>query len=386
MTTYVGDDTDVYPYSAVVYVEATFDDGSVYSGSGFMVGPNDVLTASHVIYDFYEGGLATSVTVTPGLDGAYEPFGSYTVAKIDYLPVDVDGDGYMSPWDSQRDFALLGLDVDVASQTGLFALDYDGGSALYNVTGYPGVYATDEGPRMTNDNGYVVENMRYTNYEYVSVETNPGNSGGPLWTLENGTATAVGFVSTSGWATDVAIQEDRIKAWIAGNDDLMPVVDAPEDDEQKDDGDAPPDDGPDSSADTQAEPVVVGTVTAGIDEDWYLTQYADVAAAGVNPVSHYNQFGWAEGRDPNAFFDSDGYLSVYQDVAATGMNPLSHYLDYGWREDRDPSARFDTSLYESSNPDVAAAGINPLMHFLDYGAAEGRSFTASEDPAWQAIA
>ncbi|WP_299442053.1 trypsin-like peptidase domain-containing protein [uncultured Rhodospira sp.] len=371
MTTYVGDDTDVYPYSAVVYVEATFPDGSRYSGSGFLVGPNDVLTASHVIYDVNEGGVATSVTVTPGLDGGYAPYGAHAVAQIDYLPVDADGDGYLSTWDSRNDFALLALETDVASRTGLFALDYDGGSALYNVTGYPGVYATAEGPRMTNDSGYVVENMLYSNYEFVSVETNPGNSGGPLWTLENGTATAVGFVSTSGWATDVASQEDLIKAWIAGNDDLITVVS---------------DNVSGSGGDSQADAVVTWTNAAGIDEDWYLTQYADVADAGMTPVSHYNQFGWAEGRDPNAFFDSDGYLSVYQDVAATGMNPLSHYLDYGWREDRDPSARFDTSLYETANSDVAAAGINPLLHFLDYGAAEGRSIAASEDPAWQAIA
>ena len=46
------------------------------------------------------------------------------------------------------------------------------------------------------------------------------------------------------------------------------------------------------------------------------------------------QFGWAEGRDASALFDTQGYLAMNPDVAAAGINPLEHWLQYGIYEDR----------------------------------------------------
>jgi hypothetical protein len=110
-----------------------------------------------------------------------------------------------------------------------------------------------------------------------------------------------------------------------------------------------------------------------VEDVFYLAQNPDVGAAGVDPEQHYAQFGWREGRDPNAFFDTSAYLATYTDVAAAGMNPLEHYNAYGWKEGRDPSTAFDTSRYLSAYPDVAAAGVNPLEHYLGFGMHEGRS-------------
>ena len=42
------------------------------------------------------------------------------------------------------------------------------------------------------------------------------------------------------------------------------------------------------------------------------------------------------------FFDAEFYRTEYPDVASGGMDPLLHYLDHGWREGRDPSAVFST--------------------------------------------
>ena len=52
-------------------------------------------------------------------------------------------------------------------------------------------------------------------------------------------------------------------------------------------------------------------------------------AANVNPLDHYNMFGWHEGRDPSVAFDTTSYLAAYPDVAAAGVNPLQHYLQFG---------------------------------------------------------
>ena len=59
-----------------------------------------------------------------------------------------------------------------------------------------------------------------------------------------------------------------------------------------------------------------------------------MAAAGVNPLQHYEAFGWQEGRNPNALFDTAGYLSTYGDVAAAHVNPLDHFLNSGIYEGR----------------------------------------------------
>jgi hypothetical protein len=109
------------------------------------------------------------------------------------------------------------------------------------------------------------------------------------------------------------------------------------------------------------------------DPAYYLAHNPDVAAAGVDPLQHYLDYGWKEGRDPNAYFSISWYLNQNPDVAAAHLNPLQHYEDYGWREGRDPGPNFSTDAYLSANPDVRAAGIDPLQHFLLNGRAEGRS-------------
>ncbi|MET0709194.1 MAG: calcium-binding protein, partial [Tardiphaga sp.] len=68
-----------------------------------------------------------------------------------------------------------------------------------------------------------------------------------------------------------------------------------------------------------------------------------------------------------------GYLATYSDVATANVNPLDHYHDYGFKEGRDPSANFDSKAYLASYADVKAAGIDPMEHYLQYGALEGRS-------------
>ena len=109
-----------------------------------------------------------------------------------------------------------------------------------------------------------------------------------------------------------------------------------------------------------------------IDDLYYNATYHDVWNAHLDAEVHFNQAGWHEKRNPNAFFSTSLYLSVNPDVAAAGINPLTHFAQVGWTENRDPSFNFDLSKYLAANPDVAAAHINPLEHFLASGAAEGR--------------
>ena len=131
----------------------------------------------------------------------------------------------------------------------------------------------------------------------------------------------------------------------------------------------------------------------GFSTAHYLSRYPDVRDAGVNPLIHYVFHGKAEGRAPlpgsqgqspagaaraiiaaaiEGEFDADYYLKTYADVKATGVPPLEHYIETGWREGRNPSADFDTDYYLRANSDVGIAEVNPLYHYARYGRKEGR--------------
>lgn len=56
------------------------------------------------------------------------------------------------------------------------------------------------------------------------------------------------------------------------------------------------------------------------DEDWYLTTYADVAEAGIDPVEHYLTVGAPQGHKPNPLFDTAFYArQMARRLAAAGI-------------------------------------------------------------------
>ena len=38
------------------------------------------------------------------------------------------------------------------------------------------------------------------------------------------------------------------------------------------------------------------------DEEYYLSQNADVKASGIDPATHFHLYGWKEGRNPSSHF------------------------------------------------------------------------------------
>lgn len=217
-------DENRYPFTTVAFIEARF--GSEWSvGSGVLVGRNDVLTASHVIYDpLY--GLADEVNVYFG----YNPYAagpSYRVQYFEYYTdFDPDGDGLLYagdgyPGDSlggaERDIALLSLGEAVGDWLGFMGMTRTFTSGYANVTGHPGYYDN----YMTNDYGYV--SLDYTDhyFDISGLEINPGNSGGPIW-FDNGSGPhVVGVVSTSGAAASITGHWNWLTTSIAANDYMI---------------------------------------------------------------------------------------------------------------------------------------------------------------------
>jgi hypothetical protein len=87
----------------------------------------------------------------------------------------------------------------------------------------------------------------------------------------------------------------------------------------------------------------------------------------------------------SGLFDATWYLEAYPDVRESGVDPLRHYLESGWREGRDPGPNFSSAAYLKGNSDVAALGVNPLLHFVEYGHAEGRGTPEFGQPTRSSI-
>lgn len=141
------------------------------------------------------------------------------------------------------------------------------------------------------------------------------------------------------------------------------------------------------------------------DFAWYLATNLDVAAARLDPLQHYVEYGWREGRRPNRDFCPRSYLAQHSDAAEAGEDPLLHAIQAGrsqpWNRSSvqppetapaaahpapvvDPlpslSARDAISVdlvqapdYLTANPDLAAGGVDPVAHWLSHGFREQRS-------------
>lgn len=68
--------------------------------------------------------------------------------------------------------------------------------------------------------------------------------------------------------------------------------------------------------------------------------------------------------EKSGLFDQEYYLNTYPEVKITGMDPLTHYMEYGWREEFNPSRKFNTSIYLRRFPELRSSGYCPLVHYL----------------------
>ncbi|MGL5362223.1 MAG: hypothetical protein ACRDBH_05045 [Bosea sp. (in: a-proteobacteria)] len=216
------------PFRYVCYIESTFPNGSVATGTGTVVGKNDVLTAAHVIYNQNRGGFATTIKVVPGYDpnpseslGTY--YGRFTNA---YTNFDPDRDGFFVSGDgtgggrggAEVDFAIVGLDRNIASDLGgLMWLDPYLGSRGYNITGHPGFYSNNP----MNADGFTAEDPVDYYFDIRDFEIHGGNSGGPVWVSDENWGYVAGVVSTGSAAGQIKGSLTDILSWINGNNYLV---------------------------------------------------------------------------------------------------------------------------------------------------------------------
>lgn len=225
-------DTARYPYSAIARVVATYDSGVSMFGGGAVIGPNDVLTARHLVEDDPVLGRVASVEVIPGAQGRAAPFGAFFASEWRWIPRFNDGSGKLYPGEAATDYALLTVEspAPIGAETGWFGYASPGlapGETLsLNTAGYPiGPQLVDIArtpPQMIRRHdadpfdGLVLAHDEFSETGVFG----GGGSGSPFWTWRDGVRTVVAVLSTADWAAYITPQaEAQIRAWAQENGD-----------------------------------------------------------------------------------------------------------------------------------------------------------------------
>src|ERR1035441_3976402 len=82
----------------------------------------------------------------------------------------------------------------------------------------------------------------------------------------------------------------------------------------------------------------------------------------------------------SGLFDPTFYNRANPEVAAANIDPLTHYLEWGAREGRDPSEDFDSAYYIEECRLVGVTPDNPLVHFILDGSARRLQPSANLSP------
>ena len=114
--------------------------------------------------------------------------------------------------------------------------------------------------------------------------------------------------------------------------------------------------------------VVLWVLSREFDHDYYMSTHHDVREAGANPLEHYVDFGWREGRNPRPSFWTKHYVDRYMDSQNTDVNPFFHYLIIGRREGLLPNPFGYREWPKVTAP--AAADWAAVSSALDLDAAE----------------
>lgn len=359
---------DTHPYDAVVLIMTTFPDGYTAYGSGAVVGRNDILTATHVLFDPDHGGAATDISLVLGsainprlreptnADGivltnfAYETYGWPQSVFTD------SNNNELTYAEAQYDVAVIGVSVDLSLlvEHPFIVAPHYGGNVWAEQVGYPGDY-----PGMTQGQAWVHQHNSYgilLGYtDEGSDRLGPGSSGGPLYVMKDGQAHLIGVKTSSGadhsiWA-DVGFTYTQLVERIENNDHLIVTV-------VPDDSDNP----------LRYDSFFV------LQKDEVMRDYTHTGGAGLDMVAYFvDAFTYGlrdvevNGSQVTLLINNAGggvYRHEYQDVERFILNGRGFATDVGPGENAGSAYRVYQAAF-NREPDLP--GLRYWLEAMDFG-------------------
>ncbi len=207
--------TAAYPWRAICALSITADDGSQFIGTGWLISPRTVITAGHCVFMHDRGGWVRSVRVTPGCNDSDQPYGVHVGARSGLRSVT----GWTQSKSRDHDYAAIILPPSArpGDRTGYFGIatrtDSFLMSSALNLSGYPG----DKGGRQQ---WFMAQRPKKVSDRVITydIDTMGGQSGSPVWVLQDGQRYGVG-VHTNGSASGNSATRinaavfDRLVSW-----------------------------------------------------------------------------------------------------------------------------------------------------------------------------
>jgi glutamyl endopeptidase len=224
-------------------------------GTGVLISPRHVLTAAHVVYPEYTDPYNYSVEVIPALDGGDEPFGTHSLSATPRMPKNYDPKAQDHlDWD----YALITLKDRVGTKT----FSRLGGGPFY-FWGHPtgGANTIFVRPEPRTLNGKPVLTAGYPNSKgfdprrggtqlwcaagmlhsadrrrrkmSITADTTKGQSGSPIWIVENGRYCLVGIAVGAGKQSNFVVRVTRelirqLRAWISEDGETPSIIETEE--------------------------------------------------------------------------------------------------------------------------------------------------------------
>jgi V8-like Glu-specific endopeptidase len=209
-----GDPTSTLPYDCVVLIESPdpLEPWYYLEGSGVVIGPHTILTASHVVFDISEQTPDSDIVLYPGWNSADPALGpGYILTNYTdhFNDIGTVSDDELTKAQSALDYAVIDTSYTFSNWMDV-VLDYSGSQV--QMTGYP----ETAGGEQIDQVGTVSADPNYSVLDYGTIAPQPGDSGGPIWLDYGGSDDVAGIVSTTSYACQLTASDwSQIESWVS---------------------------------------------------------------------------------------------------------------------------------------------------------------------------